>query len=355
MEEKKIDFLIIGAGLAGTTLALELLKRRKTVAIIDAPKPNSSSRVAAGIINPVVPKGITTTWKIEDMFPQVFEYYQQWESIFGESFIQRWDFITLHKNQEEFKQWEKRHTHPTVESWIESTAVPDWLPEEFNHGASNTRCAGRLQVNQFLELAKNYLINQGVTWLLDEVDNIDDFNSSHFENKLLSQFKYNSIVFCQGAYGTENPLFPNLFFDPTEGDILTVKIIGLPQQTMLKRGLWLVPLAKDIWLAGSNFIKAGNASTSETETIQALLDQLAAWIPFNIELIDHKRGKRPTVQNRRPYLGKSPLPDKSNCYIYNGLGSKGSSLCSWLSPMMADFLTTHKPLDPEVDIQRFYL
>jgi glycine/D-amino acid oxidase-like deaminating enzyme len=354
MKQKKIDFLIVGAGIAGTTLALELHQRGKSIAVIDEPNPNSSSRVAAGILNPVVPKGITTTWKIDALFPAVFNYYQRWEVLLDGRFIESRNFITLHKTTDEYNQWQKRYNHPNMQPWIEPTMVPHWLPENLNHGASNTLKAGRLNVKLFLELAKDYLINQGIRWFSEPINVNSTVNKSHFDNLRLNEIEYDSIVFCQGVNGSENPLFPNLFYDPTAGDILTVSIPGLPNDCMLKRGLWLVPTENNTWLIGSNFIKGNNAHSPQIEDAEQLLSQIRSWIPFPIELIAHKRGIRPTVQNRRPYLGQSPLPGMSNCYIFNGLGSKGGSLCSWLAPMLADHLCFKKPLDPEVDIRRFY-
>jgi hypothetical protein len=40
-------------------------------------------------------------------------------------------------------------------------------------------------------------------------------------------------------------------------------------------------------------------------------------------------------------------------FVFNGLGAKGSSLCSWLAPMLADNILSGAPLHAEVDIQRF--
>jgi hypothetical protein len=40
-------------------------------------------------------------------------------------------------------------------------------------------------------------------------------------------------------------------------------------------------------------------------------------------------------------------------YIFNGLGAKGSSLCAWLSPMMANHIHSQGALNEEVDISRF--
>lgn len=354
MEEKKVDFLIVGAGIAGTTLALELLQRGKSICIYDEPNPNSSSRVAAGILNPVVPKGITTTWNIQHIFPQVYNYYKHWEMVLGGQFIESRNFITLHKNDDELRQWEKRYNHDIMNQWIESYPTPSWLSKNLNFGASNTKNAGRLNVISFLDLAKSYLIKQGVTWF-DEKFPIEELTiKSHFGDFRLNQSNYKFIVFCQGANGINNPLFPELFYDPTGGDILTVAIPELTPDRMYKRGLWLIPAEKNTWLIGSNFIKGENINNSQNEDAERLLSQVRSWLPFPVELIAHKRGIRPTVQNRRPYLGKSPVKGMSNCYIFNGLGSKGSSLCSWLAPMMANHLCSDDPLNPEVDIKRFY-
>ncbi len=357
MEEKKVDFLIVGAGIAGTTLALELMKRGKSICIYDEPNPNSSSRVAAGILNPVVPKGITTTWNIEHLFPHVFDYYKHWEIVLEGQFIESRNFITLHKNPDELKQWEKRYYHDTMSHWIESFSSPSWLNKDINFGASNTKNAGRLNVCRFLELAKSYLMQQGTIWINENLplNQNNNSKSSLFDDLRLKNIKYQFIVFCQGVNGKNNPLFPDLFYDPTGGDILTVSIPELDPKNMYKRGLWLVPAENDTWLIGSNFIKGENIDKAQNKDAEQLLSQIQSWIPFEVKLIAHRRGIRPTVQNRRPYLGKSPLQGMSHCYIFNGLGSKGSSLCTWLSPMLANHLCTGAPLDPEVDVSRFYI
>ena len=351
---KKTDFLIVGAGIAGTTLALELNSLGKSVHVTDLESPNSSSRIAAGILNPVVPKGVTCTWQIESIYPAVFDYYRKWEQQTGSRFIKEIPFITLHKTEDEYKQWAKKYEQEPMKTWIEPAESPTWQDKNQNRGASNTKFAGRLDVADFLKSSKRFLIEQGVQWNSESFLLNDTEEISFFDNLRLNNINYNSIVFCLGINDRLNPLFPGLFFDPTGGDILTVSIPGLPQECMLKRGLWLVPIGGECWLAGSNFHKGDISEHPQPQDAQHLLEQLSSWIPYPIELITHRRGVRPTVQNRRPYLGRSPLKEFHYCYIFNGLGSKGSSLCSWLSPMMAAFLCGSSTLHKEVDIRRFY-
>ena len=49
----EVDYLIVGQGICGTMLSWYLLKEGKTFLVIDDNNENSSSKIAAGIINPV--------------------------------------------------------------------------------------------------------------------------------------------------------------------------------------------------------------------------------------------------------------------------------------------------------------
>jgi len=54
----KVDFIIVGQGLAGTLLAYDLISNNKKILIIDKNLKASSSKVAAGMINPVAMKSV---------------------------------------------------------------------------------------------------------------------------------------------------------------------------------------------------------------------------------------------------------------------------------------------------------
>ncbi len=75
----KVDFLIIGQGIAGSTLALELLKREKSVLVVDRQDTGSSTRVAAGLVTPLTGKGMNTAWRQEEYLPKAVAYYHALE------------------------------------------------------------------------------------------------------------------------------------------------------------------------------------------------------------------------------------------------------------------------------------
>ena len=108
MGNKPKHILIIGSGLAGSTLALELSQRGHFIQVIDNLAPNTSSRVAAGIINPVVPKGVKKTWQYQEIFPAVFDYYRNFESLLGAEFVFEYPMMQIHANDNERYEWRKR-------------------------------------------------------------------------------------------------------------------------------------------------------------------------------------------------------------------------------------------------------
>src|SRR5690606_5670358 len=79
----KVDFLLIGQGIAGTLLSYRLIGAGKKVYVIDQPGKNNSSRVAAGLFNPVTGRKMVKTWDADLIFPEIKHLYQQMEKALG--------------------------------------------------------------------------------------------------------------------------------------------------------------------------------------------------------------------------------------------------------------------------------
>ena len=77
------EFLIVGQGISGTFLSWYLKKARRSFVVIDHFEPNSSSRVAAGIINPVTGRRIVKTWMIETLLPFALNAYEEFGAHLG--------------------------------------------------------------------------------------------------------------------------------------------------------------------------------------------------------------------------------------------------------------------------------
>ncbi|MEY3800508.1 MAG: hypothetical protein RLZZ548_388, partial [Bacteroidota bacterium] len=142
--------MIIGSGLAGSCLALELLERGQDILLIDNQFENSSSRVAAGLLNPIVPKGVRKTWQCDILFPALFNYYRRWEQRLNTHFIDSYPFLNIHANEGESLEWEKRVLDPEMEDWLRrgDESAYAFLTQE---PATWVNHCGRLDVSTFLQ------------------------------------------------------------------------------------------------------------------------------------------------------------------------------------------------------------
>src|SRR5215203_7203668 len=77
LRSMQVDYLIIGQGICGTMLSWFLHKEGKSFLVIDDNNENSSSKIAAGIINPVTGRRYVTTWMIDDLLSFAQQSYTE--------------------------------------------------------------------------------------------------------------------------------------------------------------------------------------------------------------------------------------------------------------------------------------
>ena len=105
---QKRDFIIIGQGLAGSILALELLKQNKSVLVIDNPALSSCSKIAGGIYNPVVFKRLTQSWMAEKTLLYMFDFFTGAEKLFQAKLIHQSKIARVFSNENEENLWNKK-------------------------------------------------------------------------------------------------------------------------------------------------------------------------------------------------------------------------------------------------------
>src|SRR5687768_3964973 len=72
-----IDFLIIGQGISGTWLSYYLHRQNRTFLVIDNNDPAASSRLAAGVINPVTGRRHVEVWMADQVLPYAWNAYHE--------------------------------------------------------------------------------------------------------------------------------------------------------------------------------------------------------------------------------------------------------------------------------------
>src|SRR5689334_5756148 len=102
---KNIDYIIVGQGLAGSSVAVQLIKAGRKILVIDEPSRNRASLIAAGLFNPVTGKKMTKTWMADTIFPYLHKFYPDVEQMTGGSFFHSKPLYRPFVSIEEQNEW----------------------------------------------------------------------------------------------------------------------------------------------------------------------------------------------------------------------------------------------------------
>ncbi|MCU0399606.1 MAG: NAD(P)/FAD-dependent oxidoreductase [Algoriphagus sp.] len=344
----EIDFLIIGQGLAGTAIGYLLQKEGYQILIFDTPDHNQSSRIAAGLYNPVTGRKMVKTWLGEVLFPQIEPFYKELENKTGKQFLNSKKIYRPFLSIEEQNEWMGHSSDPEIQRFVEAIFTDSQYKElKDPFGGVLLKMAGWLNINEFLDGMSAFFGERLVLEFFDE--NLLVKSSGGWNYKGI-QAKH--IIYCNGLAALKSRFFSSLPFAPVKGEILEVKQEFYPDY-IVNRGVFRVPLANGTFRVGSTYtwhdLDQGPTDSAKKE----LLEKLEELVKVKVsEIPSHKHGIRPATKDRKPFLGKHPV-DQS-VYIFNGFGAKGVSLVPYFSLMMRDFILHEKPLLKDVDISRYF-
>lgn len=346
--DMEIDFLIIGQGLAGSAMGYLLQKEGYRVLLFDTPDQNQSSRIAAGLYNPVTGRKMVKTWMGEIIFPQIEPFYRELEGQTGKRFLNSEKIYRPFLSIEEQNEWMGHSSDPEIQRFVEAIFTESQYKElKDPFGGVLLRMAGWLNINKLLEGMAAFFGDNLVLESFDE----------NFLEKTVSGWNYQDIqaknlIYCNGLGALRSRFFSFLPFAPVKGEILEVQQEFFPDY-IVNRGVFRVPLENGAFRVGSTYtwhdLDQGPTDSAKKELLEKLNELVKVEVS---EVISHKYGIRPATKDRKPFLGKHPT-DQS-VYIFNGFGAKGVSLVPYFSLMMRDFILHSKPLLKEVDISRYF-
>ena len=345
----QVDFLIIGQGISGTFLSWYLQKENKTFLVIDNNDKNSSSRIAAGIINPVTGRRMVKVWMGEEILPFVREAYTEIGHALNIEVISQKSLIDFFPNPHQQQVFTERvdendeylHTYP------EQNQFNPFFNYELGCGEIRHCYTAHLEI--LLPAWQQHLKTN--RQLLEEDFEIEKLHISDTKVQY-KDISAEKIIFCDGLKSFQNPYFSKLPFAPNKGEALSIEIPGLPGKHIYKKGFVLSPLSTDsLFWFGSNYQwKFDNTEPSKKFYEQAIR-HLQAWLKLSYTIHEHKAGLRPATLERRPFVGFHP--HQKNIAILNGMGSKGCSLAPFFAKQLTDHILYSNAISPEADIKRF--
>ena len=327
------NYLIIGQGIAGSTLAYQLMKAGARVVIVDHHHHESSSVVSTGILNPLSGKRFSLTPEYEKYYTAAMDFYGDMEKLFSDKFFEPMPVIRLlrskseqnklHRKMEEggiadyvFKEYDPGHFHPL-------------MPDET--GSVEIRRGGVCHTTRLMGVLKEYFTRKGC--LVNERFYYDDIGFGA-DGVIYRDEEFDKVIFCEGYKAQFNPWFQHLNFNSMKGEVLRVRLSGreVPRHVIL-RSTWLAPSTDGLWAAG------GSHNCDELDGLPTaaghdqIMEGLRSTLNAGAEVVSHHAAVRPFLNHQQPIAELHPrFPQMA---VFNGLGTKGflvaPRLAAWLA------------------------
>lgn len=339
------DYLIIGQGLAGSTLFHYLHREGADVAIADRDHFQASSMVAAGLYNPVVFKRLNMSWRGMESYDEAIPFYRSVD----ERLIHEREYTKVFGNEHEAEVWQERHQREEFRRILGYGDIPENSGiRKDEHGVGSVQGTGYLDIPQYLTITKEIAAEVGRYHHLDV-----DFETIQLEDQsvLVGGIKAKTVVFAEGFAALKNPYFQFLPLRHNQGEVLLIKAPELASEKVLSRGIFVLPLGNGLFRVGSTYNWKSDRPETTEKGLEFLTTQLERIISCPYEILEHKAGVRPTVKDRRPLCGRHPKHPQ--LAIFNGLGTRGVLIAPLLAKEMTQHLIQGEPLHPEADLDRF--
>lgn len=339
-----VDVLIIGQGLAGTTLAWTLLECGLRVAIADRCAGTCSSRVAAGMLAPVGGKRLALAWRAREAWDAAVPFYRRVEETLGKPFLRECEVVRLFVDAAQRGEFEKRR-HGELDGMI-VRPTPTFDERVFHCMLGGFEAsAARLDVAGYLDASRDEFIRRGVFHEAD-VDLARDceLNDSIAVAPGLG-VAAKQVVLCRGFAEADAGQMPPGFFEPAQGEVLTLRVPDLDETRVVQRGVWLAPLGGRLFKAGATFNREliGVLPTAAgREEIEAKLRDFLR-LPF--EVVGQTAGVRPIVRGRRPVVGTI---QHERLGVMNGLGANGTLWAPWVARRYTDHIKSGSELPADI-------
>lgn len=340
-------YLIVGAGLAGICVAWHLRKKGHQVTIVDNGQ-NKSSVIAAGMINPLVFRRMTKSWRVDEFLPYANSFYSELETSFAVKFHNQITIRRIFSSAQERGFWEEKQHLPEFANYMTPITNDDDLFYKSHNpfGTGRVKAASVVDASNFVKSAQHYFSEQKC--ILHESFDHDAFIPTQLKYKSKT---YDAVVFCEGFSSKTNPLFAHLPIQQTKGETITIQCSELKTSESLNRKCFVLPLGNDLYRVGATYVWNTSEDNITDEATKELREKFSVISDLPYAIVEQKAGIRPTTPDRRPIIGEHP--ELHGIFIFNGLGTKGYMSAPLLSHEFCEHLTEGALLSEELSLARF--
>lgn len=346
---KTVDFIVTGTGLAGSSIAYELVKRGfKVLRVTSSVRP--ASMAAYGMLNPVHIRNAQLSWKAQELYPIAISFYRDLQRDIQQDFFRETEIFHILGSEEEAIHWRQQAETGMLADFCNGEVV--YLSDASLHAPFGCiKITGALYVDVpcLLHQLQQWLTLHNSPLLICEAK--DQVWSYHEKGVRLHDVEARYVIQCEGASASSHSLWKNIPFRPCKGEVLTLQIHEFVPQQIVHKKIFLIPQPDGTCKAGATYEWNDLSDVTTKHATQEILRQIAHITSSSCIVKEQVAGIRPAVADRRPIAGVHPL--YPSVAILNGYGSRGLILNPYCCKILANHLLYQKPIPLEINVQRF--
>lgn len=346
MQEFKVDYIVVGQGLAGTWLSHELLRRSHKILVINHHTNNSSSRKAAGLYNPITGRNMVKTWLADQLFSNLETDYALLEKELGESFLHPIPIYRPFKSVEDCNDWSGRQADGQYSDFIQQVTSKAYGIDNISdsNGGIILKNCGYVDLPKMLNAYQRYLKDKGIYH--EELFDHKEMNLAE-DQVTYKNWTAKKIIFCEGPT-QGNSYWNHLPFRLVRGETMDI-VCDLKTDLIINQGVFIIP-KNDFFTVGSTYDHNLLSYEPQESGIQNLTSRLKKIYQGSFQIVEKRAGIRPATHDRKPYIGFHK--NFGTIGIFNGFGTKGVSLSPYFAKHFVSVLENKIDLDKEIDVQR---
>lgn len=355
------DFCIIGAGLAGISLAETLAQAGASVSLIDRHGiAAGASGTPLGLVNPATGRYGTKSWNAEVCYSAILASLEKVQAQSAQPFFRKsgvlrpaQDDITASKMRENTNNqiWPENWCR-----WLDVKEVRDinpdihcvdgglWLPVGLTVDISAYLTNAALLLSR-----QGAFIKTGSAYQFTEKDAEFSFtfrDGDHFIAK--------AIVHTSGFDTRNSDYWSFLPLIPVKGQMAVFRSLSpIPFDYAISARGYMASITKHTFAIGSTYEHTFEHAEADETGLRFLTSRMRKVYPkllASATLAAQWAGIRASTPNRMPFVGRHP--QKENVYVFAGLGSKGLLYSAWLAEQLGRHILNGTPIPAEVSASR---
>lgn len=321
--------------------------------MVDELRAGGASRVAGGLINPVIGVRYSRAWGADESLPEARAFYGEWERTHGVRVFHPMRIQRFFKSPEQREFWKAKRRLDMLKPYARREILrEESFPEAAPHlGGVEIEGGGWLDFQSLVQSGQEAARERGAFRQVRLHESEVHFGGAEVR---WNGEAYSALVDCRG-FMNDSEWWEGLDWRPAKGEILTVEWQRVREVDVIRsRDVFMVPLGQDRFRVGATYSWNVDELSPTGEGREELMRGLGQLVrpAGSVGVVDHLAGVRPILRDKLPVLGKHPrLP---GLWICNGMGSRGGTLAPRMARLLVSALLDKFALPDEVNVVRYF-